>query len=73
MKKRGNGLRTWEFRYYEPLPEGSLIAMLLQLQDTSDRQKTNETNLRDEILRLLTTSVRQRSGHQCKGTAAEGM
>lgn len=23
MKKRGNGLRTWEFRYYEPLPEGT--------------------------------------------------
>jgi hypothetical protein len=51
----------------------SLIAMLLQLQDTSDCQKTNETNLRDEILRLLTTSVRQRNGHQGKGIAAEGM
>ena len=50
-----------------------LIAMLLQLQDTSDRQKTNEANLRDEILRLLTTGVGQRSGHQGKGTAAEGM
>jgi hypothetical protein len=48
-----------------------LIAMLLQLQDTSDYQKTNEANLRDEILRLLTTSVRQRSGLQ--GKAAEGM
>jgi hypothetical protein len=48
----------------------SLIAMLLQLQDTSERQKTNETNLRDEILRLLTTNVRQRSGQQGKGTAA---
>jgi len=23
VKKRGNGLRTWEFRYYEPLPDGS--------------------------------------------------
>jgi len=23
MKKRGNGLRTWEFRYYEPRPEGT--------------------------------------------------
>jgi hypothetical protein len=51
----------------------SLIAMLLQLQDTSERQKTNETNLRDEILRLLTTNVRQWSGQQGKGTAAEGM
>jgi len=51
----------------------SLIAILLQLQATSDHQNTNEANLRDEILRLLTTSVRQRSGHQGKGTAAEGM
>lgn len=23
MKKRGNGLKVWEFRYYEPLPEGN--------------------------------------------------
>ena len=23
MKKRGNGLKIWEFRYYEPLPEGN--------------------------------------------------
>ena len=23
MKKRGNGLKAWEFRYYEPLPDGS--------------------------------------------------
>ena len=23
MKKRGNGLKVWEFRYYEPLPEGT--------------------------------------------------
>src|SRR5580700_511046 len=23
VKKRGNGLKIWEFRYYEPLPEGS--------------------------------------------------
>ncbi len=23
VKKRGNGLRVWEFRYYEPLPEGN--------------------------------------------------
>ena len=22
MKKRGNGLKVWEFRYYEPLPDG---------------------------------------------------
>jgi hypothetical protein len=31
----------------------ALIARLVQLEDTSDRQKTIETNLRDEILRLL--------------------
>jgi hypothetical protein len=31
----------------------SLIARLVQLEDGSDRQKTIETNLRDEILRLL--------------------
>lgn len=30
-----------------------LIARLVQLEDASDRQKTIETNLRDEILRLL--------------------
>jgi integrase len=23
VKKRGNGLKVWEFRYYEPLPEGA--------------------------------------------------
>jgi integrase len=23
VKKRGNGLKIWEFRYYEPLPEGN--------------------------------------------------
>jgi integrase len=23
VKKRGNGLKAWEFRYYEPLPDGS--------------------------------------------------
>jgi len=23
VKKRGNGLKVWEFRYYEPLPEGT--------------------------------------------------
>jgi integrase len=23
VKKRGNGLKVWEFRYYEPLPEGN--------------------------------------------------
>ena len=31
----------------------ALIARLVQLEDASDRQKTIETNLRDEILRLL--------------------
>jgi hypothetical protein len=58
---------------FRRMRKDSLIAMLLQLQDTSERQKTNETNLREEILRLLTTNVRQRSGQQGKGTAAEGM
>jgi hypothetical protein len=23
VKKRGNGLKVWEFRYYEPVPEGN--------------------------------------------------
>jgi integrase len=27
VKKRGNGLKVWEFRYYEPLPEGSRRAL----------------------------------------------
>jgi hypothetical protein len=31
----------------------TLIARLVQLEDASDHQKTIETNLRDEILRLL--------------------
>ena len=31
----------------------ALIARLIQVEDASDRQKTIETNLRDEILRLL--------------------
>ena len=31
----------------------TLSARLVQLEDASDRQKTIETNLRDEILRLL--------------------
>jgi hypothetical protein len=31
----------------------TLIAKLVQLEDACDRQKTIETNLRDEILRLL--------------------
>ena len=31
----------------------ALIERLMQLEDASDRQKTIETNLRDEILRLL--------------------
>ena len=31
----------------------ALIARLVQLEDASDHQKTIETNLRDEILRLL--------------------
>jgi predicted neuraminidase len=37
----------------------ALIARLVQLEDASDRQKTIETNLRDEILRLL---ARAKSG-----------
>ena len=35
------------------LRKDALIARLLHLEDASDRQKTTETNLRDEILRLL--------------------
>lgn len=36
------------------LRKDALIAKLVQLEDAGDRQKTIETNLRDEILRLLT-------------------
>jgi hypothetical protein len=32
----------------------ALIAMLLQLEDANDRQKITESNVRDEILRLMT-------------------
>jgi len=35
------------------MSKDALIARLVQLEDGSDRQKTIETNLRDEILRLL--------------------
>jgi len=51
----------------------SLIAMLLQLQDTSDRQKTNETNLRDEILRLVANRMFDRRGQQGTEKAGEGV
>jgi hypothetical protein len=35
------------------MSKDALIARLVQLEDASDRQKMIETNLRDEILRLL--------------------
>ena len=35
------------------MSKDALIARLVQLEDGGDRQKTIETNLRDEILRLL--------------------
>jgi hypothetical protein len=38
----------------------ALIAMLLQLQGDSDRQRTTETNLRDEILRLIANKIDDR-------------
>jgi hypothetical protein len=45
----------------------ALIAMLLQLQDADARQKTTETNLRDEILRLVTSNIHDQRGQQGKG------
>jgi len=41
------------------MKKNALIARLVQLEDASDQQKTIETNLRDEILRLL---ARRESG-----------
>lgn len=41
------------------MKKDALIARLVQLEDASDHQKTIETNLRDEILRLL---ARAKSG-----------
>jgi hypothetical protein len=43
------------------LRKDALIARLLQLEDASDRQKMIETNLRDEVLRLL---ARAKAGAQ---------
>jgi hypothetical protein len=42
------------------MKKDALIARLVQLEDASDQQKTIETNLRDEILRLL--AKRESSG-----------
>jgi hypothetical protein len=36
------------------MKKDTLISRLVQLEDANDRQKTIETNLRDEVLRLLT-------------------
>ena len=47
----------------------TLIAMLLQLQGDSDRQRTTETNLRDEILRLVANKTHGRRG---QGTEIAG-
>jgi hypothetical protein len=44
----------------------ALIAMVLQLQEASDRHKTTETNLRDEILRLVANKI-----HDPRGPAGE--
>lgn len=44
------------------MKKDALIAMLLQLQDASDRQKTTETNLRDEVLRLAKNKRNDRGG-----------
>jgi hypothetical protein len=41
------------------MKKDALIARLVQVEDASDQQKTIETNLRDEILRLL---ARRESG-----------
>jgi hypothetical protein len=40
----------------------ALIARLLELEDASARQKTTETNLRDEILRLITNGTHGHGG-----------
>lgn len=50
----------------------ALIGMLLQLQGDSDRQRITETNLRDEILRLVADRIH---GQRGQGTeiAGEGM
>lgn len=50
----------------------ALIAMLLQLQGDSDRQRTTETNLRDEILRLVANKTHDRRG-QGTEKAGEGV
>jgi hypothetical protein len=45
----------------------ALIASLLQLEDVVDQQKTTETNLRDEILRLATSKIHDGEGRDAKG------
>ena len=51
----------------------ALITMLLQLQDADDRQKTIETNLREEILRLVANRIHDRCGQQGTESAGEGV
>jgi hypothetical protein len=48
----------------------ALIAMLVQLQGDSDRQRITETNLRDEVLRLVANKNHNRGGQQ--GTEKAG-
>jgi hypothetical protein len=51
----------------------ALIAMLIQLQGESDHQRNTETNLRDEILRLVANKVHDRRGQQGTESAEEGV
>ena len=49
------------------ISKDALIARLLQLENVVDHQKTTETNLRDEILRLATSKIHDGEGQDAKG------
>jgi hypothetical protein len=57
---------------FRRMRKDALIAMLVQLQAATDRQKIAETNLRDEILRLVTNKIDDRSGRQGTETLGGG-
>jgi hypothetical protein len=58
---------------FRRMRKDALIAMLIQLQGDSDRQRNTETNLRDEILRLVANQIHDRRGQQSTERAGEGM
>lgn len=53
VKKRGNGLRLWEFRYYEPLPEGSGRALRAVTVGTLQEYPTEAAARKSDIVQSI--------------------